>query len=148
MPAYYPPVGFHFKVEVLGLPPNDNDVRFTEVSGLSVEKGTEEVAEGGENRFIQKYPTRIKYPELVLKRGLLTRSEVLNWIREGLESDQVTPKNVDVKLLNEQHEPLITWHVVNAYPTKWAVSDLNAAGNTVAIETLQLYYQYFTVDRS
>ena len=44
--------------------------RFTEVSGLSVEMGTEEFVEGGENRFIQKYPTRAKYPELVLKRGL------------------------------------------------------------------------------
>ena len=34
MAGYYPPVGFHFKVEVLGLPPNDNDVRFTDVGGL------------------------------------------------------------------------------------------------------------------
>ena len=80
MANYYPPVGFHFKVEVLGLPPNDNDVRFTEVSGLSVEMGTEEVAEGGENRFVQKYPVRAKYPELVLKRGLLVNSEVMNWV--------------------------------------------------------------------
>ena len=55
MANYYPPVSFHFKVEVLGLSPISNDVRFTEVSGLSVEMGTEEVPEGGENRFIQKY---------------------------------------------------------------------------------------------
>ncbi|HEY4591968.1 MAG TPA: phage tail protein [Thermoanaerobaculia bacterium] len=38
--------------------------------------------------------------------------------------------------------------MVNAYPTKWAVADLNATGNTVVIETLQLFYQYFTLDRS
>ena len=31
MANYYPPTGFHFKVEVLGLPPFDHDVRFTEV---------------------------------------------------------------------------------------------------------------------
>ena len=148
MPTYYPPVGFHFRVEVLGLPPSDNDMRFTEVGGLSVEVGTEEVAEGGENRFIQKYPTRTKYPELVLKRGLLVTSEVFKWIRECLDGDRVSPKNVDVKLLNEAHEPLLTWHVVNAFPTKWAVSDLNASSNAVVIETLQLYYQYFTVERS
>jgi phage tail-like protein len=148
MPTYYPPVAFHFRVEVLGLPPSDNDMRFTEVGGLSVEVGTEEVAEGGENRFIQKYPTRTKYPELVLKRGLLVTSEVFKWIRECLDGDRVSPKNVDVKLLNEAHEPLLTWHVVNAFPTKWAVSDLNASSNAVVIETLQLYYQYFTVERS
>lgn len=148
MPNYYPPPGFHFKVEVLGLPPGDHDVRFTEVGGLSVEMATEEVAEGGENRFLQKYPTRAKYPDLVLKRGLLVRSEVLTWIELCIQAYQITPKNIDVKLLNEEHQPLMTWHVVNAYPTKWSVSDLNASNNAVVIETLQLTYQYFFLDRS
>jgi len=147
MPTYYPPVSFHFRVEVLGLS-NDNDARFTEVGGLSLEVTTEEVAEGGENRFVQKYPGRVKYPELVLKRGLLTRSGIFDWIKDSIARDQIQPKNVDVMLLNENHEPLVTWHVVNAFPTKWAVSDLNAASNTVVVETLQFFYQYFTVDRS
>lgn len=147
MPAYYPPVSFHFKVEVIGMTAQ-NDTRFSDVGGLAVEIATEEAAEGGENRFVQKYPGRLKYPELVLKRGLLVKSEVFDWIRQCLESDEITPKNLDVKLLNEQHEPLVTWHVANAYPTKWAISDLSATGNTVVVETLQFYYQYFTVDRS
>ena len=146
--AYYPPIGFHFKVEVLGLTPNADDARFTEVSGLSVEIGTEEVAEGGENRFIQKYPTRAKYPELVLKRGLLVNSEIISWIQQCVQDLAITPKNIDIKLLNEEHQPLLTWHVVNAYPTKWAVSDLNAASNAVVIESLQFAYQYFTMDKS
>lgn len=148
MAVYYPPVGFHFKVEVLGLPPSDSDVRFTEVSGLSVELGTEEVAEGGENRFIQRYPVRTKYPELTLKRGLLLNSEVIHWIRQCIEDYQIEPKNIDVKLLNEEHQPLLTWHVIGAYPTQWTVSDLNASNNAIVTETLQLAYQYFTTDRS
>jgi phage tail-like protein len=148
MSNYYPPVGFHFKVEVLGLPPNDHDVRFTEVSGLSAELATEEISEGGENRFLQKYPIRTKYPELVLKRGLLLNSEILNWIQQCIEDLQIQPKNIDVKLLNENHQPLITWHLANAYPTKWSVSDFNATGNAVVIESLQFFYQYFTVDKS
>ena len=85
MANYYPPVGFHFRINVMDLSPNDNDVRFTEVSGLSVEMVTEEIPEGGENRFVQKYPVRAKYPELVLKRGLLLNSEVVNWIRKCIE---------------------------------------------------------------
>jgi phage tail-like protein len=147
MAPYYPPPGFHFKVEVLDLPPNDSDVRFTEVSGLSVEMDTEEVAEGGENRFLQKYPTRAKYPELVLKRGLLLNSDVVNWIRECIEDLNIRPKNIDIKLLNEEHQPLLTWHVVNAYPTKWSVSDFSATNNAVVIESLQFFYQYFRVDK-
>jgi phage tail-like protein len=147
MPNYYPPVSFHFRVEVLGLS-SDNDTRFAEVGGLSLEVTTEEVAEGGENRFVQRYPVRAKYPDLVLKRGLLVKSAIFTWVRDCLEGDQVEPKNVDVTLLNENHEPLMTWHVINAFPTKWGISDFNALGNTVVIETLQFAYQYFTVDRS
>ena len=145
MGNYYPPPGFHFKVEVQGLQPIDHDVRFTEVGGLSVELGTEEVAEGGENRFIQKFPTRAKYPELVLKRGVLVNSEVTKWIRECIEEFKIQPRDIFIKLLDKEHQPLLTWQVVNAYPTKWAVSDLNSTANTVAVETLQLFYQYFTL---
>ncbi len=147
MANHYPPVGFHFKVEVLGVS-NADDVRFTEVGGLSMEMGTEEVAEGGENRFIQKFPTKKKYPELVLKRGLLPKSEILTWVRKAIDDFEIEPRQIDVQLLNEEHTPLVTWHVINAYPTKWSVSDLNASNNAIVVETLQFYYQYFTVDES
>lgn len=146
---YTPPVGFHFKVEVLGLDGSvDDDVRFTEVGGLSFEVATEEVPEGGENRFSQRYPLRAKYPDLVLKRGLLKGSAIWDWVRDCTENLAITPKSVDVKLLDESHQPLLTWHLVGAYPVKWAVSDLNAANNAIVVESLQLSYQYFSVDKS
>jgi len=148
MAQYYPPVGFHFLVEVLGINPGTNDTRFTEVGGLSVEITTEEVPEGGENRFIQKYPGISRYPELVLKRGLLKDSGITDWIRESLAGPVIKPKNIDIKLLNDKHEPLMTWHVVNAYPTRWNISDLNASNNAIVVESLHFYYQYFTVDKS
>jgi phage tail-like protein len=146
---YTPPVGFHFKVEVLGLARAlDDDVRFTDVGGLSFELAAEEVPEGGENRFVQRYPQRAKYPDLVLKRGLLKSSAIWDWTRDCIENLDIQPKNVDVKLLNEKHEPLMTWHLIGAYPVKWAVSDLSASSNAYVVETLQLAYQYFTVDKS
>jgi phage tail-like protein len=146
---YTPPVGFHFKVEVLGLARAlDDDVRFTDVGGLSFELAAEEVPEGGENRFVQRYPQRAKYPDLVLKRGLLKSSAIWDWTRDCIENLDIQPRNVDVKLLNEKHEPLMTWHLIGAWPVKWAVSDLSASSNAYVIETLQLAYQYFTVDKS
>ena len=145
--SYYPPPAFHFKVEVAGLD-EMHEVCFTDAGGLSMEMATEEVPEGGENRFVQKYPLRAKYPELTLKRGLLVRSAVFEWLRAAIQDFAIAPRDVDVKLLNEQHQPLMTWHLVNAYPTKWALNDLNSSANAVAVESLQLYYQYFTVDAS
>ena len=147
MAQSYPPVGFHFLVEFIGMS-ETNDTRFTEVGGLAVEMGSEEVVEGGENRFVQKYPTRAKYPELILKRGLLKSSAVWDWINQCVVDYRIEPKSVDIKLLNDAHEPLMTWHVVGAWPTKWAVGDLNAANNAFAVESMQLAYQYFTVDKS
>ncbi len=145
---YTPPVGFHFKVEVLGLAPSDNDVRFTDVGGLTVDLATEEVPEGGENRFIQRYPVRAKYPDLVLKRGLMKQSAIWDWVKQCIETLTIEPHDVNVTLLNESHQPLMTWHLVGAYPVKWAVSDLSATANAYVVESLQLAYQYFTLDKS
>lgn len=147
MSAYYPPVGFHFRVEVLGMPPSDSDMRFTEVGGLSVELSTEEVNEGGQNQFVQKFPVRAKYPELTLKRGLLVGSKLQDWIRDAVENFTFAPRSVDVTLLNDEHQPLMTWHLVNAYPTKWSASDLNSTSSAIVVESLQLFYQSFTLDR-
>lgn len=146
--SYYPPPAFHFAVRVPSLSPGAHDACFTDVGGLSMESSTEEVPEGGENRFVQKYPVRVKYPELVLKRGLLVRSELFDWIRDAIQDFNIVPRDVDVTLLDPEHQPLFSWHLVNAYATKWTLGDLNASANSVSVETLQLFYQYFTVDRS
>jgi phage tail-like protein len=53
-----------------------------------------------------------------------------------------------VKLLDAEHQPLVTWHFVRAYPTKWAIGDLNASSNSFAVESMQLFYQTFSVTRS
>jgi phage tail-like protein len=84
----------------------------------------------------------------VLKRGLLKGSGIRKWIQECISDQNITVHNVDVKLLNQDHEPLLTWHLANAYPTKWSPSDLNATANAVVIESLQLFYQYFTLDEA
>ena len=47
------------------------------------------------------------------------------------------------KLLNENHEPLKTWSVSQAWPKKWSVSDFKAEESTLVIETLELSYRYF-----
>ncbi|WP_025741559.1 phage tail protein [Aquimarina pacifica] len=143
MAAYYPPVGFHFKVEFQGITSASNDHQFQSVSGLSVDLETEEIAEGGENRFKHKIPVRTKYPNLVLKRGLLIDSGLIDWCKKAIEDLEIAPINLTVILLNEKHEPLLTWDVVHAYPVKWAVEDFNAEESKLAIESLELTYNYF-----
>lgn len=144
MVDYYPPWGFYYRVE-FGISKDKNDARFQTVSGLSVEYDTEEYKEGGENRFTHKLPVRTKYSDLVLKRGMLTDSEVINWFFRAFRDRDFQPTDLNVILMNEKSEPLRTWQVAHAIPRKWLVSDLNASENSVVIETLELTYRYFTV---
>lgn len=142
MAGYYPPLGFHFKVEIAHL---KGEYQFQSVSGLSIDLDTEDIAEGGENRFKHKLPLRAKYPNLVLKRGLMVDSELAKWCSDALESFDIRPADLTVSLLNEEHEPLITWNVIHAWPVKWNVVDFNAEESKVVIETIELTYHYFNV---
>jgi phage tail-like protein len=146
MGVYYPPLGFHFRVE-FDLPGiSDNDFRFREVEGLSAELDVETVTEGGENRFSHKLPGVAKYPDLILKRGLLTSSVVRSWVDDALQNLSIDPITVWVTLLNEEHEPLKTFTVENAWPKKWEVSSFNAESSDIVVESMELAYSYFTME--
>jgi phage tail-like protein len=148
MANYYPPVGFHFLVEFEGLGSQEKDHQFQSVSGLSVDIETEEMAEGGENRFKHKLPVKTKYPNLTLKRGMLIDSVVIDWCRDAIENFSFKPVNLTIKLLNDEHQPLISWNVVHAYPVKWSVEDFNAEESKIVVENFELTYNYFTLIKS
>jgi phage tail-like protein len=142
---YYPPVGFHFTVAFIGVNGiTDNDIRFQTVTGLNVELNTEELTEGGENRFVHKLPTRAKYPNLTLKRGMLKGSALIKWFKDAVENHKFSPITINVSLLNEKHDPLATWSFIGAYPVKWEISDLDAAQNKIVVDTIEIAYKYFT----
>jgi phage tail-like protein len=151
MASYYPPTGFHFRVEFQGVSGMDNDQeqRFNEVNGLSFEVETESMTEGGENRIDYKLPKRIKYSNLVLKRGLLTGSALIKWINDAMNTFftvavyDFQPADIIITLLDESGNPVAVWKVMQAYPVKWNVSNFNSSENAIAVETIELAYQYF-----
>lgn len=147
MEPFYPPVGFHFKVEFQDLDKEAIDVRFQSVAGLTLDIQTESVKEGGEHRFEHVLPIRTKYTNLILKRGLTQNSRLIEWCSEAFQTLNIYPKDVLVYLLNEEHEPLMTWNIAQAWPKKWSVSDFNAEKGGLVIETLELQYQYFTIEQ-
>ena len=143
----YPPVSFHYIVSFNGIGDKIIDTQFQFVSGLTVEMESEQVKEGGENRFTHKLPTGSSYSDLVLKRGLATDSNLIRWFRNAFENLEIKPVTLNISLLNEAHEPLMSWNIVHAWPKKWSLSDLDAQQNAIAIETLELNYRTFSVIR-
>jgi phage tail-like protein len=142
MGNYYPPLGFHFRVEFANI---KGEFEFQSVSGLNVELETEQIAEGGENRFKHRLPVRTKFTNIVLKRGLKVNTDLIKWCREAVLDFNIVPTDVTVILLNEKHEPLQTWNVVHAWPVKWQVTDLNAEESKIAVESIELTYNYFNI---
>jgi phage tail-like protein len=140
---YYPPVSFHFKVDIEGITDGGADIRFQEVSGINASVGEFTYKEGGENRFIHRLPDRITYERLALKRGMLVGSKLIAWFKDAVESFLFDPKDIVVTLLNPDHEPLEAWSFVKAYPVKWSISGFNAQNNEIVIETIELNFQYF-----
>lgn len=142
---YYPPLGFYYRVH-FGLGQDKGDARFQAVSGLSVEYDYETFREGGENRFEHKLPVRTKYADLVLKRGMLTGSTLIDWMLKAFRDREFVAADLNVILLNEQGDPLRTWKVAHAIPKKWSVSDLDSQSSSIVVETLECTYRYFTVE--
>ena len=150
--TYYPPGAFYFSVQLLGsLTPfallTDVDASFQEVSGIQAEFGTEEVVEGGENRFAHRLPKQAKYSNLVLKRGVVTESSVLaEWVGQTIGASlslPIVPQNILVTLLNASGIPSIAWGFVNAYPLRWEVGPLDSMDNKILTESLEFSYNYF-----
>lgn len=158
---FYQNVGFHFAVSLNSIEKfnafTDLDARFQSVSGLDAQIETESIKEGGENRFEHVVPTRRKYSDLTLKRGVLSPgdgSKFTEWCLEAFQGFEVIgggsnrqftrfkiqPRNLIVVLLNEEHEPLMHWEVIHAWPKAWKVGELNAEKSEVLIETLELHY--------
>jgi phage tail-like protein len=142
-----PPVSFAFQLSFSSTAGSDSTT-FLELSGIDMEMDTEgEVDSGGENRFKHRLPGVAKYNNLVLKRGLVSKDAVLaKWILDTLEpglNTAITPKTITVSLLDQSGEVMMSWDFINAYPVKWEVADLKSNDNELAIETLELAYNYF-----
>jgi len=141
-----PPLDCHFMAVFFidKIIPNPLDIRFQSISGMNSTINTEtKITEGGENLFEHKLPTRMTYGDLVLKRGMVIGSPLNIEFNLAMSLMKFTPGNVLVMLLNADSTPIAGWQFLNAYPTKWEVSELNAESGKVMIETMTLTYTRF-----
>ena len=135
--ATYPLPKFHFLVQWGG-----TRIGFTEVTGLDMQVEAIEYREGSSPQYTKtKMPGLHKFSNITLKRGTFDGDkEFYAWIKT-VNLNKVERRDLTISLLNENHEPVISWKVINAFPTKVQASDLKSDGNEVAIETLELMHE-------
>jgi phage tail-like protein len=130
---------FRFEVRLNELPV----AGFSDVTGLQYELDPQEYAEGGLNNFVHKFPSRAKQSALSLKRGIVDR-QLWDWFFD-ITQGKVKFRDGSILVRDPSgRDVVMQWDFTHAFPTKWTGPELNAAQNTVAVETLELAHQGLT----
>ena len=140
----YPLTKFHFRVEWGG-----STVGFTEVTGLDFQVEPIEYREGNSPNYHKiKMPGMHKYSNITMKKGTYKGDiEFFEWMNE-ISLTKIKRRDITISLLDEEHVPVITWKISNAFPIKVQASDFKADGNEVAIETIEFVHEGLTVEKA
>jgi phage tail-like protein len=129
---------FRFRVEIDGIAL----ASFSEVTIGDTTVDTIDYREGTDPPHVRKLSGLTRFGTVTLKRGLVTGGAALDLYRwqadvaAGLLNDR--RKRVIIVAQNEQGQDAVRFVVSEAWPVKYAASPLNATGNDVLIETLEL----------
>jgi len=137
--AAYPLPVYNYRVEI-----GADAVAFSEVSGLSIGYNTttykESPTASSAGPRIFHMPSQPTNTTLTLKKGVVRKASVgalYQWIN-SIQTNQVEKKDINIRLVDENGAPVITWKVVNAFPTKLDAPSFTADSNDVAVESMEL----------
>jgi len=113
---------------------------FSECSGLEMTLDIEEYKEGGRNSESLKFPSRIKWSNIVLKRGIGSSTTLWDWHYSFVQG---TGKRRDgmIILQDDTHTPHNIWYFRRGLPVKYTGPSLNATQNAVAIEAIEISHE-------
>lgn len=131
-----PSSNYNFHVEIDGI----SRASFHECSGLDSTIDVIEHREGGWNTSPRKLPGQTKHANIVLKWGLSTDRDLVDWHQKIVEGE-IDRRNGSIVLLDRRGQETARWNFVRAWPSKYTAPSLSAEGNDVAIETLELAHE-------
>ena len=138
--ATYPLPVYNYKVDI-----GKDTIAFSEVSGLNIAYDTTVYKEsstepGKASPNVFRMPAQATATTLTLKKGLVpakSQAALYDWI-SSIRINQVVKKDIVISLCDETGKAVVTWTVINAFPTKLDVPTFDANSNDVAIESLEL----------
>jgi phage tail-like protein len=123
---------------------------FMEVSGLEATMDFEKYDAGGLNGGTLHFPGRIKWANLVFRRGVVARrdftdtSDFWTWL-QGFMDGQGTRKDGTITLLDEAQSPALVWSWRRGLPVKWTGATMNAMQSQIAIEQMEIAHEGLTL---
>lgn len=113
---------------------------FSECSGLEMTMQPEEYKEGGRNGAVLKFPARVTWSNLTLKKGIGIGTALWDW-HYGFVEGRGKRRDGMIVLLNEQRLPALIWFFRRGLPVKYSAPALNAIQNNVAIEAIEIAHE-------
>ena len=126
---------YRFRVEIDGIQHGG----FSEVFIEPTTTGVIDYREGSDPSHVRKLPGLTKFGNVTLKRGVSTSLELFNWHLQVVRGQiSNARRNVIIVVLDDAGQDVARFQVSDAWPTKYDPGDLNAKGNEVFIESLEL----------
>jgi len=138
----YPLPTFHFSVDLGG-----QIINCSEVSGLDIELDVIEYRDGNSPVFsTTKMSGLRKSSDVTIKKGVFANDkDYYTWFN-AVAMNTPERKDVTISLLDEEHAPVMTWKLVNAWPKKIASPDMKSDSSEVALESIEIAHEGVTIE--
>jgi phage tail-like protein len=123
---------------------------FTQVSGLELRVEPGSYKEGGQNAFEHKFPGRLVWPNIVLKRGVIDSDALFAWVNEtsgpGFEKNGLTlsRRTGAITALASDGERLWHWNLSNVIAVRWKGPQFDMKSSDALEEELEIAHYGFT----
>jgi phage tail-like protein len=89
---------------------------------------------------VLKFPNRVTWSNITLKKGVGSGTALWDW-HYGFVEGKGKRRDGLIVLLNDLHLPNNIWYFRRGLPVKYTAPSMNAAQNTVAIESIEIAHE-------
>lgn len=122
---------------------------FREVSGLRADVDVVTIEEGGQNEYAHLRPGRMRWPHIVLKRGITSEDNLFTWLRTvsgdgyARNGNRMVRGTGAITVVDETDRRLRSWELTGAFPVRWDGPQLAATRAELADEELEIAHHGF-----
>ena len=146
----YPLPSYNYRVEIGGVA-----VGFSDVSGLSIRREVttykqSPTAGGAPGPVVMRMPAQVSNPTITLKKGVVRKESIASlysWI-STTQINQIEKRDIYVRLCDEKGDAVISWKIINAFPTKLDAPTFSSNSNDSAIESMELVADSITIEEA
>jgi phage tail-like protein len=129
--------GFNFRIEIDGV----TIAAFSDVTGLTAEGDAVAYREGDEKfNSVRQLMGLRKYTNITMKRGFTQNGELWDWYA-AIAGGRPLRRSGTIVLQDEAHQDVLRFEFRNGWINKIEGPHMNASGNEVAIESIEIVHE-------